>query len=68
MIESYTVHKISCICGRKEAVSVTGLDEFWNAGWSQENIFGEDFDLCPDCVQDLKTYLYGEGNHNADDA
>jgi hypothetical protein len=68
VIESYTVYKITCVCKEKDAVSLNGLEEFWDLGWHQEMIFGQDYDLCPDCSKEIKNFLDVEGDDsNAND-
>lgn len=40
------------------------LEDFWHTGWSQENIFGQDFELCAECTADIKKFLNVEDEEN----
>ena len=47
------------------------LEDFWHSGWSQESIFGHDFELCSECTTDMKKFLNvedGEDDRTANDS
>ena len=60
MHQEYEVHSWECDvfeCGQK----LTGADSKYakSLDWGREFIFGEEFDLCPNCVIELRQFLHG---------
>lgn len=57
-LESYKVHTISCdIPGCKEKKTSGSIESLRGEGWHHVEIFGRDFEVCPEHQMDLREFF-----------
>ena len=64
-LESYQVHTIMCdVPGCKEKKTSGSVESLRNDGWSNLEIYGTNFEVCPEHQVDIREFFFAPQNRS----